>query len=179
MSVESVIPLADDILDGWRATMGPDFDGYRNHVYRMLNFGFALRQPNDEERQKMIIAGCFHDLGIWSDDTFDYLPPSIELASRYLNDNGLKTWNSEIETMIDQHHKLRTFTGAASPLVETFRRADLVDFSLGLFKFGLSSSYVGDVNRHFPNSGFHRQLVSRAGRWICRHPLNPIPVLKW
>lgn len=59
-----------------------------------------------DEREKIIIAGSFHDIGIWSDNTFDYLPPSIVPAKEYLKKNGLEEWIAEIELMISVHHKL-------------------------------------------------------------------------
>ncbi len=72
----------------------------------MINFCFAQNNFNEEEREKIIIAGCFHDLGIWSGDTFDYLPPSIAAAKDYLKENNLEQWMAQIELMINQHHKL-------------------------------------------------------------------------
>jgi hypothetical protein len=177
--VEENIPLVDEILWSFKKSLKDDLPGYRNHVYRMINFCFAQRDLTEEERTKITIAGCFHDLGIWTGDTFDYLPPSIESAKRYLSNTGLEKWTSEIELMIDQHHKLRKFSDKSHPLVEIFRQGDLADFSLGLIKSGISGQYVREVKHRFPNAGFHKMLVRLAGRWICRHPFDPIPVLKW
>jgi len=177
--IEKRIPLVENILDKWKSRLGNDLDGYKNHVYRMINFSFALSKLNDEQREKIIIAGCFHDLGIWSDDTFDYLPPSIVLAKNYLEQNNLASWIPEIELMIAMHHKLNKFEDKTDALSETFRRGDLVDFSLGFVKCGLPKAFIKDVKRQFPNAGFHKKLVKLAGKWFCRHPLNPLPVLKW
>jgi hypothetical protein len=171
MNIETKIPLIDELL------AEDELAGYRNHVYRMVNFSFAQGEFDAEQREKIVIAGCFHDLGIWSSDTFDYLPPSIALASDYLAKSGKESWQPEISTMIDLHHRVRKVKDDA--LVEVFRRGDLVDFSLGLFKCGLSRGYIRDVKRQFPNEGFHKQLVRRACSWTLRHPLNPVPVLKW
>jgi HD superfamily phosphohydrolase YqeK len=63
-AVESSLPLAEEILSAWRETLGPDFIGYHNHVYRVINYSLALRTCSDEEREKLAIAACFHDLGI-------------------------------------------------------------------------------------------------------------------
>lgn len=175
--VEESIPLIEDILGPRKQLLGPDFAGYRNHVYRMVHFCFAQRYLNREQKQKVIIAGCFHDIGIWTGCTFDYLPPSIEAANEYLVQNDLDQLIPEIESMIDQHHKLREYR--ADPLVEVFRKGDLVDFSLGLVKCGVSAGYIKEVRSAFPNAGFHKFLVGLAGRWFCRHPLKPVPVLKW
>lgn len=177
MQIEDRIPLLNDILEEWKIKLGNDFAGYKNHVYRMINFCFAQNDFTAEEREKIIIAGCFHDLGIWSNDTFDYLPPSVVLAKDYLEKNRLEEWIPEIELMIDMHHKLGKYR--ENSLVENFRKGDLVDFSLGFVKCGLPKTYIKSVKKQFPNAGFHKGLAKLAGRWICRHPLNPIPVLKW
>ena len=79
--------------------------------------------------------------------------------------------------MIDMHHKLRRYPD--DRLTEVFRQGDLVDFSLGLFKCGLPADYVKAVKKQFPNHGFHKFLAKLAGKWICRHPLNPLPVAKF
>jgi hypothetical protein len=174
--IEITIPMIDEILAVHKNELGKDLAGYRNHVYRMVNFCLVQGEFDAEQREKIVIAGSFHDLGIWTADTFDYLPPSVDLALEYLDRNGLNDWRSEIGEMIDLHHRVRH---NAEPLAEIFRRGDLVDFSLGTIKCGIPSDLVRAVKKEFPNSGFHTQLVRRAGRWFCRHPLNPIPVLKW
>ncbi|MBV2092751.1 MAG: hypothetical protein KUF72_17880, partial [Candidatus Thiodiazotropha sp. (ex Ctena orbiculata)] len=71
------------------------------------------------------------------------------------------------------------YDNQALPLVEVFRQGDLVDFSLGLLRFGIAKSTVQEVRAAFPNAGFHAALARRAGRWFLRHPLNPLPMMKW
>jgi hypothetical protein len=88
-------------------------------------------------------------------------------------------WSDEVASMILEHHKLRPVTAAPSPLVELFRQGDLVDFSLGLVRFGLPRASVRAMKHRHPNAGFHRTLVRLVGRWVVRHPLNPAPMMKW
>jgi hypothetical protein len=145
MLIEDDIPLLEEILGNWQAQIGKDYQGYKNHLYRMINFCFALHNCNEEERNKIIIAACFHDLGIWASSTFDYLPPSIALAKEYLQQAKLASWIPEVVLMIEMHHKLRRYRNAQYPMVEVFRKGDLVDFSLGLIKCGLPSSYIRRV----------------------------------
>lgn len=163
----------------WKNQVGRDFAGYRNHVYRMVHFCFAQKTFSVEEREKIIVAGCFHDLGIWAGETFDYLPPSIVLAKDYLQKKRLENWIPEIELMIEQHHKLKKYEAAQNSLVEVFRQGDLVDFSLGFVKCGLPKTCIKEIKKQFPNAGFHKCLARLAGKWIVKHPLNPLPVLKW
>jgi len=87
-----------------------------------------------------MIAACHHDIGLWSDHTVDYLPPSIREAITYLEANEMNHWVEEITLLIDLHHKLRVIKGEVAekyPLLEVFRRADLADFSLGLVLGGV------------------------------------------
>jgi hypothetical protein len=81
--------------------------------------------------------------------------------------------------MIEMHHKVRPYRNPAYPLVEIFRKGDLVDFSLGLFKFGLPSSLIARLKSEFPNAGFHKFLLSGAKDWFSKHPLSPPPFMRW
>lgn len=179
MAIEEHLLFVEEVLGQWKTEIGHDYVGYKNHVYRMINFCFALHDCTPEERNKIIIAGCFHDLGIWASNTFDYLPPSIALANAYLQQNKLERWSPEIELMIAMHHKLRRYQDEHYPLVEVFRKGDLVDFSLGILSCGLPRSYIQAVKNQFPNAGFHKRLVQLEVRWLPRHLFNPVPVLKW
>jgi hypothetical protein len=179
VTIEERIPLLEELLEPWQAEIGDDYVGYKNHVYRMIHFCFALHKCSDEERQKIIIAGCFHDIGIWSGDTFDYLPPSVVVAKEYLAQHGLAAWIPEIELMIEMHHKLKKYDDGRYPLVEIFRQGDLVDFSLGIVRCGLPATTIKRVKSRFPNAGFHKRLVQLELGWLPGHLLNPLPVFKW
>ena len=177
--IEEHIERVEEILSRWTNELGSDERAYKNHVYRVVNFCFALHAGSAEEREKVVVAACFHDLGIWANGTFDYLAPSIALAKSYLADCHREEWSSEIERMIDQHHKVRDVHDDAHPLIEAFRRSDLVDVSYGVVKFGLSRALVRDVQARFPDAGFHWRLVQLSARWWLQHPFRPVPVLKW
>lgn len=178
-AIQQRIPEVDELFAPWEATVGNDFRAYRNHVYRVLHFAMTLRACSEEEKQKLYIAGVFHDLGLWTGNTLDYIDPSVDLAKTYLAEHGLADWSEEIGLMISEHHKLRRYPEQPYPLVEVFRKADLVDFSLGLFKFDVSKAYFREVCNAVPNAGFHKGLVNKASRWFVRHPLNPAPMMKW
>jgi predicted metal-dependent HD superfamily phosphohydrolase len=173
------IPLIDEILRPWQKAIGKDHQAYVNHVHRVVHFCLGTRAWDDASRKKIIIAAAFHDLGIWSDDTFDYLAPSIALATQYLHQNGLDAWAPEVARMIALHHKVRPVHDGEMPLVETFRRSDLVDLSLGLLKFDLPADVVRRVRSEFPNAGFHLRLLQLTAKRFRHHPLSPVPVLRW
>lgn len=182
LTIYPTLPLVEQILTPWQERIGADYQGYKNHVYRMLHCCFALAPCSDEDRQKLIIAACHHDIGIWSDHTVDYLPPSIREAMQYLKMHELTQWEEEISLLIDFHHKIRAIRGpiaAAYPLLEIFRRADLADFSLGLILGGVPSPFMKRLKQEFPNAGFHKMLMKAAGGWFARHPLSAPPFMKW
>jgi hypothetical protein len=179
MKVETQINLLEEIFSEWKGVIGSEYEGYKNHVYRMINFCFMLRLCSDEEKKKIIIAGAFHDIGIWINDTVDYIPPSIPPMISYLKENDLVSWTDEIKLMITEHHKITEYKNEQYYLVELFRKADLVDFSFGLVKFGLSKAVIENVRSQIPNAGFHKNLGKRAWFWFLKHPFNSVPMMKW
>jgi hypothetical protein len=179
MKIYQELPLLDRILDERSSIMGNQFLPYRNHVYRVVNFCFAFHQCDPTEIEKIIIAGCFHDLGIWPTDTVYYIDPSIELAKKYLDEQNNSDWADEIGMMIDLHHKFRQVRNCQYPLVEIFRKGDWVDASLGLRTFGLPRADVRQVQASFPNLGFHNNLLRLAFKQFLKNPLNPLPMMKW
>lgn len=179
MAAEESIALVDALLEPWRATIGPDYEGYRNHAQRVARFCAALAVNAPDTQRKIAIAAAFHDLGIWSAGTLDYLPPSAALAHEHLRAHGLDAWGPEIERMILLHHRVRGCHGPDDVLVEALRRADLVDLSLGAISFGLDRALVATVKKDFPNAGFHACLGRLLGGWLRRHPLSLPPFLRW
>jgi hypothetical protein len=177
--IDRRIELLDTVLAEWREAIGADYAGYRNHVYRVVHFCLALHPSTGDARDQIIVSACFHDLGIWSDRTVDYLPPSMERAAAYLRARQLAHWIPDVQAMIEFHHQLTAHQDRLHPVVEHFRQADLIDLSLGLVRCGLSRTYIGQVRAAFPNAGFHRRLARLAVDGFASHPLNPLPFFKW
>lgn len=171
-------PILDDILDSWRASLSGDFAAYRNHCYRVLNFCLALCGEGGDTLSKVSIAVAFHDLGIWANNTYDYLGPSKQLAREHLAKTNRGAWSEEIETMIEQHHKIRKYNANPSWLVESFRKADWIDVSRGRLKFGLPSASVLETLSRFPNAGFHKRLVALTRQRFKTRPFSPLPMMK-
>ena len=169
----------EELIAAHAPALGGDQPAYRNHVCRVLNYYAALGPPADELPEAVTIAAAFHDLGIWTERTFDYLEPSVRLAQVHLADIGREQLGPEVAALISEHHKLRPYTGPNAATVEAFRRADLVDLSLGLVRCGLPTSFVQAVRAAFPNAGFHRRLAQLTARQLLRTPLRPLPMLRW
>ena len=173
------LPTVDKVLGEHTTVLGPDRIGYRNHVYRVVNLCLAIEGDSPVELEKLAVAAVFHDLGIWTDHTFDYIAPSVALAREHLASRGMAGWIPEIEAMIVDHHKVTSSRADEQSLVESFRRADWIDVSRGLRRFGLPRSFVASVTARWPDAGFHRRLVKLTiDRW-WKHPLDPLPMVKW
>jgi hypothetical protein len=170
--------LIEDAFAAWDQAVGRSRAAYRGHVYRVFNFSRRLLGTARADRE-LAVASAFHDIGIWTDGTFDYLEPSAARARDYLAQRVLGVSNAAVAHAIDNHHALRRIRGGPSPDVsEAFRRADFVDLTRGLVPFGLDRGFVRDVLRAFPNRGFHRFLVRTAVAWATSHPLRPLPMLR-
>lgn len=169
----------DQLLQQWQPQLGADYIAYHNHVYRVFNFSCKLANATEEEQEKLAIAAAFHDIGIWLDDTFDYLEPSSRRAMDYLSQIGRLEWSESVRQMIDQHHRIRPWRGSDPNLVEGFRQADWLDVCLFALPTRLKRAYMAEVLRRFPRKGFHRLLVSLTLGWTRKHPFNLLPILKW
>jgi len=179
MPALSTFALVDDILSSHAQALGPDLKAYRNHATRVLHFVFAIAPQLQNTAQPLLIAGAFHDLGIWTARTFDYLEPSSKLAHDFLAAQGLEPLWPEVDLIIQHHHQLRTYAGPFEASVEAFRCADLVDLSLGLIRAGLKPEFIRAVRAQFPSAHFHKRLLAFAGQQFLRKPWNPLPMMRW
>jgi hypothetical protein len=177
--IHTSIPTVSAVLGNHASALGRDFIAYRNHVYRVLNLCLAIAGEGDPvELEKIAVAAVFHDLGIWTNHTFDYIAPSVALAREHLSTCGHPEWIPEIEAMIVDHHKITSSPPNRASLVEPFRRADWIDVSRGLRTFGVPRSFIASVFTVWPSAGFHWRLLELTVDWSLRHPLAPLPMVR-
>ncbi len=175
-----LLPLStlDTILGLHATALGADFEGYRNHAHRVAHLCVAQLSGSAEEIEKVAIAAAFHDLGIWTDRTFDYLAPSATLARAYLTRSGRTEWIPEITETICGHHKVSRYRGPDAWLVEPFRRADWMDVSMGVISWGVPRRLLAQALSLWPRAGFHRRLVQLTLRRLRTHPWSPLPMVR-
>ena len=178
MRLHTQVAALDALLDAHAAELGADYTAYRNHTYRVVNLCAAFATGDPPQLEKIAIAAATHDLGIWTAGTFDYLPPSIALATAHLAQAGRSEWTAEITAMIREHHKISPYRGDFRSLVEPFRRADWVDVTSGLRSFGLPRALLRAIFAEWPDAGFHWRLVQLSLQRLRTHPLTPLPMLK-
>ena len=172
------LAAVDDVLDEHREALGRDHAAYRHHVYRVANLCIAQLSRSDEDVEKVAVAAVFHDLGIWTDRTFDYLEPSARLAHDDLTSRGRADWIPEVTAAIAQHHQVSRYRGPHQRLVEAFRRADWMDVTLGLRSHGQSRARLRAAVAEWPRAGFHLMLTRLALRRLTTHPWNPLPMVR-
>src|SRR4051794_27084010 len=63
-------------LSQHKATIGSDFDGYRNHVYRVLCYALHYLHGDTSKLNVIAVALVYHDIGLWTDKNLAYLEPS-------------------------------------------------------------------------------------------------------
>ena len=165
----------ESLLKNFESYIGIDYEKYKNHVYRVFLNCILIDSEKDNE-EKYAIAAVFHDIGIWTNNTIDYLNPSVEQAKIYLSKNEKHEWIEEVSLMIYWHHKTSRYKGEYAGTVESFRKADYIDVSLGLFNYGFDKKTISENRKKFPNAGFHVFLIKRITKNFFSHPLNPLPM---
>jgi hypothetical protein len=173
------LPTVEEALGNHEPLLKTDATGYRNHVYRVANLCLAAARGHPVDLDKLAVAAVFHDLGIWTNHTFDYIAPSVALARAHLAARGLAEWAPEIEAIIVNHHKVTSSQSQPLSLVESFRRADWIDVTCGLRRFGVPRPFIATVRYTWPDAGFHRRLVQLMLDRVWNHPLSPLPMVKW
>ncbi len=173
MEVVTSHPIVDAVLDRHRDALGGDLPTYRNHVYRCITYqqlllGFSIPDV-------AALAWAVHDLGIWTAGTFDYLAPSADLGAAYAAEFGI-TDVDQLRALVSEHHRLRHVDDR---LTETFRQADLVDVSHGLLRARITRSDVRATVNDLPYNGFHAFLAKGLTGYAARHPLHPMPMMRW
>jgi hypothetical protein len=176
----------DKLLTLWRDKIGSDWQAYRNHTYRLLNYvNEKLPGLSNEDLDLVAIAAAYHDVGIWLDKTFDYLEPSSIRAQSYLKSAAkypadvLEEKQQLVNDMVMNHHRVRPVAGGKLSLVNVFRQADWCDVSFGRLRYGLAKKKVQAIQKAFPDAGFHLLLVKLAVVNAAQHPFNPLPMMRW
>jgi hypothetical protein len=168
--------IIENILSSYKALLAKDYPVYRNHIYRIFNI--CIQFDNSAENiEKYAIASAFHDIGIWTHN-FNYLKPSIKLATQYLKESDKEKWIKEISLLIDNHHKISDFKGEFQETTNTFRKADWMDVTNGLKAFNFSKKEYKNLKKEFSNKGFHLFLTKQWLKWFLKHPLNSLPMFK-
>lgn len=173
MDIVTSHPIVDAVLEQHAAELGAHAEPYRNHVYRGLNYQQLLL--GESLPDTAALAWAVHDLGVWTAGTFDYLAPSAALGVDAAPGFGIDA-SDAVRDMVIEHHRLRR---CANRLTETFRLADRMDVSRGVLRGPVPASAVKAIVRQYPYRGFHGIVLRGGLAHALRHPLNPLPMVRW
>ena len=150
-----------------------------NHTYRVANLCLAQANGRADAVEKVAIAVAFHDLGIWTDHTFDYLEPSVRLATAYLANAGhgrVGAGNLGDDPRAPQDHSLPGQSRVACRAVPS-GRLDRRDARRDQLR--RAAEFRPELYAAWPDAGFHKLLVALEFGHLWKHPLDPLPVFRW
>jgi hypothetical protein len=155
-------PRIEELFAPYVETIGNDYPGYRNHVYRTVTYTMHFLGQDPVYEQLVETAFVYHDIGLWSDHELAYLEPSEALA---VSDNEKNGWGLDpdlLQGMIHWHHKIFRYRGPNEKVIEACRKADWIDATQGIVKKGMPRDAIALVEETFPNLGFHDALLRLA-----------------
>ena len=164
----------EQILAKYRNDLGDDFVPYKGHCYRVINYMKCMGMTSQEEHISTVLVP-FHDIGIWTHQTMDYLAVSAAVAREYIQREKMDIEDEIIDTFIRDHHKI---SSSPNGLAEKLRKADLIDLTWGRIRWGIPRGHVRQIKQHFPHQNFQKKVYAKVLRYACSHPLRPFPMLK-
>jgi len=176
-SIDRAHEVADSLFEANAAVFGGDLQTYRGHVHRVIGIVGLQCDVPAAVAGPLGLAAFFHDAGIWFDETWDYLVPSVRRAVAALDESD-QLYSGLVSALISEHHRLRR-ARHADPLVEAFRRADLTDVTAGLIAPGVSRARHRALVAEYPADGLRPMLLKAFGRGLRESPLHPAPMVKF
>jgi hypothetical protein len=146
------------------------------HGWRLyaLALELARRGSHDVDRELLLVAALLHDIGLYPDASKKgvYTADGAVFARELLADQG---WPADrmdlLADAIERHHELRQQWDKGDE-VELVRRADLIEVSGGLIRFGVSRKFFQDLLAEYPRSGFYREVGRLLGHALIERPLT-------
>lgn len=165
-----------DALAAVREASGETDGPMERHGVRVFRTAceLAARRGADVDREVLLVTGFLHDLGLYDSISRGgvYVKDGAEFASELVGKHG---WSAERTKLcadaIERHHELRSQWDLGAE-VELTRRADLVDVSNGLVRFGLPRTWLRDLSAEVPRDGTYREVARLLGHAVRERPLT-------
>ena len=159
-----------------RTLAGTDGGPMERHCLRVYEIAVELgrRRGAEVDREVLLCAAWLHDAGLYpgaaSHDT--YVVDGRRLAARVLDPFG---WPPERLALtgdaIERHHELRAQWRRGNE-VELMRRADLIDVSGGVVRYGLDRPWLHDLYARVSRKGMVGEIGRLVGRALRERPLT-------
>jgi predicted hydrolase (HD superfamily) len=163
-------------LDKLREVTGESGGPMERHGLRVFLIAdrLATARETKVDREVLLIAGLLHDVGLYDAASHGgvYVREGAEFTAELLREQG---WDEDRISLcfdaIERHHELRTQWERGAE-VELIRRADLVDVSSGLVRFGLSREWIRDLFKSISRDGTYRTIGHEVVRVLRHRPLT-------
>lgn len=134
----------------------------------ILNAEFAddegSKNKLKENYPAIAAAIAFHDIGLWTDNTLQYIEPSTKRARMDLKSDFSYSELELIHNIIYWHHKITEYTeekeGFNQKVIEAVRKADWIDATKGIITKGMPRQHIQTVESMIPEEGFHMCLIN-------------------
>jgi hypothetical protein len=140
----------------------------------LISDRLAAARELEIDRELLLVAGLLHDIGLYDEASHGgvYAREGAEFTAELL---GAQRWDQDRIRLcfdaIERHHELRSQWERGAE-VELIRRADLVDLSSGLVRFGLSSEWLRDLSKSVPRDGTYPTVGRLVARQLIHQPLQ-------
>jgi predicted hydrolase (HD superfamily) len=169
-------PSETAALEALREATGESGGPMERHGLRVFLIAdrIATARELQVDREVLLIAGLLHDVGLYDAASHGgvYVREGAEFTAEILRKQG---WDEDRVRLcfdaIERHHELRSQWDRGEE-VELIRRADLVDVSSGLVRFGLSREWLRDLARSVSREGTYRTIGYEVARVLRHRPLT-------
>jgi HD domain len=163
-------------LEKLREITGESGGAMERHGLRVFLIADRLATAHDAEvdREVLLIAGLLHDVGLYDKASHGgvYVLEGAEFTADLLREQG---WDQDrirfCFDAIERHHEVRSQWERGTE-VELIRRADLVDLTSGLVRFGLSREWLHDLFKSVPRDGTYGTIGREVGKLLIHRPLT-------
>jgi hypothetical protein len=140
----------------------------------------ATARGVEVDREVMLIAGLLHDVGLYDEASHGgvYVHEGAEFTAELLRAHN---WEEERIRLcfdaIERHHETRS-QWDRGPEVELIRRADLIDLTSGLVRFGLSREWLRDLFDSVPRDGTYATIGHEVAKQLIHRPLKFVQIFR-
>jgi hypothetical protein len=171
-----------DALNRLRGATGQVDGPMERHCLRARHIAarFAADRRWVIDGEVLTVAAILHDIGLYPSVATQrsYTEDGAALAREMLAGYGWTPLRIELcAEAIDRHHDLRTQLVAGLE-AEALRRADLIDVSGGLLRFGVARGWLRGLFTQVPRRGLYREIGREVRRALRERP-GSLPRIFW
>lgn len=171
----------ETLFQNWEKESKRNLIDYKFHVYRVWNLCLKLANINESYDQELFrilaITSAFHDSEYFIYRNWDYLEPSNIKLKKYLESIGLSHQSNLASLCLMNHHLMKVYRGPHFRVVESFRKADLIDFP-GIRRHGIDPYFLKQLRIEYPYMNFRIIVWWETIKQFLKSPFSGLPMLR-